>query len=233
MAGWLGSRLKQVRMSSHHLGMLMRQSPRLGRLVIQQIPIWDQCFGTEFRLWLVELCVTFRHRDACVHYFIESLPGHFSGLWHFYRQRFSKLFVRLSALNHTLEGSDEWVIELWKTLPNLIVRFDDEWIVEWVQQNGLDETDQTLASALNRLRVDTESTDGVEGSHRPHLFNGFAIEIVVIWRVIWELGKVLSRFNLPIRHLLMVSIYFSRLSLRDKRHWVGRRIEDCSIVGII
>ena len=61
-------------------------------------------------------------------------------------------------MNPTLEGSDEWTIELWKTLPQLIVRFDDEWIVDWIQQNGLDEVDQTLASALNRLRLDTENT---------------------------------------------------------------------------
>ena len=137
MAGWLGSRLKQVRTSSQQLGILMRQSPRLGRIVLQQIPIWDRSFGTEFRLWLVELCVTFRNRDACVNYFIESMPEHFSDFGNFHRQRFSKLFGKLSELNETLEGSDEWTIELWNTLPRLILRFDDEWIVDWIQQNGL------------------------------------------------------------------------------------------------
>ena len=156
MPSWLGSRLKQVRTSSGQLGVLMRHSPRMGRVVLQNIPVWDGHFGTEFRMWLVELCVAFRHRDACVEHFIQSLPELFKECGNFHRQRFSKSFMNLCAVNKTAGNSDEWVMELWNVLPTLITQFDDEWISAWVQKSNSTENEGgNLATALSLLRLDT------------------------------------------------------------------------------
>ena len=156
MPSWFGTRLKQVRTSSGQLGVLMRHSPRLGRLVVKNIPIWDSHFGTEFRMWLVELCVTFRHRDACVYHFIDSLPDLLNDCGNFHRQRFMRSFMNLCMVNQTAEHVDDWVMELWNVLPALIVQFDDEWILEWVQKSNADGDNKTsLEAALSHLRLDS------------------------------------------------------------------------------
>ena len=156
MPSWLGSRIKQARISGGHIGVLLRSSPRLGKRVLQQIPIWDSHYGSEFRRWLVELCVTMREKEHFIDVLIESLPAHLKGCGNFHRQRLSMTFLPLVTLNPTLEQSEEWSIELWNVLPSLIQQFDDQWISDWIR--GVDPSQRTLSEALSHLRLDTRRT---------------------------------------------------------------------------
>jgi len=169
MPSWLGSRIKQARMSGGQIGLLLRTSPRLGKRVLQQIPIWDANFGSEFRRSLVELCVTLREQERFVEFLLASLPEHLEGCGNFHRQRLSASFLSLLRLNKALEHSEEWSIELWNVLPSLIRQFDDQWIADWIR--GADPSHRTLSEALSQLRLDTQQTQAAwkEATQRVYL----------------------------------------------------------------
>ncbi len=155
MPSWLRQKIKQAQSTGTHLALLMRTSPRLGRQVAQEIAVWDQRYGKEFRQWLVELLVTFREREKVVQVILDTNDHLLKECGNFQRQRFQQQFLvvcRLGNQRYFLE--DVWIIGIWSVLPKLLAQFDDQWIQSWVERSlsGFD----TVEGALSQIRMETK-----------------------------------------------------------------------------
>lgn len=166
MPSWLRQKIKHAQSTGTNLALLMRTSPRLGRQVTQEIAIWDQRYGKDFRQWLVELLVTFRERENVVQVIIDTNQHLLKDCGNFQRQRFQQLFLlvcRASNQRYFLE--DAWIIGIWKVLPKLLSQFDDMWIQSWVEQ-ALSKFD-TVEGALSQIRLETKrSVENVKQSEQ-------------------------------------------------------------------
>ena len=83
----------------------------------------------------------------------------------------------------------------------LIVRFDDEWIVDWIQQNDWGEGEDPRNCLRFLGRYQNTQTEWKEATGRIYL-----TDVYRLWSYMESHlghGKVRLRFNLPTRLLLM------------------------------
>ena len=171
MATWWSQKLKDARSSGSQLSQLLRHSPRLGKQVLQKIPLWDAAFGKSFRIWLVSLLVENKLRDNGLHHILRRLPTHFVGCSNYEMMGIQQSFLKLCKMNRSaLFDSDDWINSVWSVLPSLVQQFDDSWIEEWIQKT-VDLGTSDLNAGLAQLRLETERSiqEWKETSHRVYL----------------------------------------------------------------